>query len=222
MLLLPVGDDNPHDTTPFLTWALLTANVILMLYVATLGQDGVARFYYRYGYVPGRSSAYALVTSAFLHGGAVHLAMNMLFLWIFGDNIEDRFGRFGFLVFYLGGAVVSALGFQVLSGKSGVPLVGASGAVSAVLGAYLVLFPWCRIKVFYWILLVFVGIWRVQAIVVIGVWFLGQYVAFRGGAATNVAHSAHIAGFVFGLAVTGVLRATGIVRVPRRRNRIDR
>ena len=219
MLLVPVGDENPHDTTPVLTWALLAANVILMLYVLTLG-DGMTRFYYRYGYIPGKSAGYTLVTSAFLHGGVLHLVMNMLFLWIFADNLEDQFGHVGFLVFYLCGAVVSALGFQFLSGKSSVPLVGASGAVSAVLGGYVVLFPWCRIKVFYWLLLVFVGIWQVPAIVVIAVWFLAQYLAFRSGVETNVAHSAHIAGFVFGFAVTAFLRTAGVVRPPRRRNRV--
>jgi len=220
MFLLPVGDENPHDTTPVLTWALLAANVVLMLYVFTLGPEGQAAFYYRHGYLPGQSPARTLVTSAFLHGGILHLVLNMLFLWIFADNIEDRFGHFGFLVFYLCGAVVSALGFQVLSGKSDVPLVGASGAVSAVLGGYLVLFPWCRIKVFYWLLLIFFGIWHVPAIVVILVWFVGQYIAFKGGAATNIAHSAHIAGFVFGFAVTAVLRTMGLVRPPQRRNQV--
>ena len=145
----------------------------------------------------------ALVTSMFLHGGWFHLLGNMLFLWVFGNNIEDRLGRIRFLPFYLLCGIVAGLGQALADTSSDVPLVGASGAIAGVLGGYILLYP--RARVLTLILLVFIPIFlRLPAMVVLGIWFLEQ-IAFgyfdvnSGGETGGVAYFAHIGGFLFGL-----------------------
>ena len=154
-----------------------------------------------------------MVTSMFLHGGWVHLLGNMLYLWIFGNNVEDRLGSIPFLLFYLAGGLVAALMQVVIDPDSTVPLVGASGAIAAALGTYLVLFPGARI-----LSLVFLGFFyqllEVPAVIVLGLWFGLQLLdgaASLGGSTAQggVAFFAHIGGFVFGLFVGFVLRLTG-------------
>jgi membrane associated rhomboid family serine protease len=140
----------------------------------------------------------SLISSMFLHGGIAHLAFNMWSLWIFGDNVEEAFGKAGYLALYLVGGVVATIGYAVFNLESTIPLVGASGAIATVMGAYLVLFPTHRI-----LSLVFLFFVAVPAVVFIGFWFVGQ---FGVDPASNVAWEAHVAGFAFGVVIALLLR----------------
>lgn len=142
----------------------------------------------------------SLLSSMFLHGGLAHLAFNMWSLWIFGDNVEEAFGKAGYLALYLAGGVVATVGYSVFNLDSTIPLVGASGAIAAVMGAYLVLFPNHRLLT----LIFFVFFVAVPAALFIGFWFIGQ---FAIDPASNVAWEAHVAGFAFGVVIALILRA---------------
>jgi membrane associated rhomboid family serine protease len=214
---------------PVVTLALVAACVaafFVELSVTGSGGDAALEsFFGRWGAVPADISAaldrgdylgsasIGVLTSMFLHGGWLHLLGNMLFLWIFGNNVEDRLGPIPFLLFYLVGGIAAALAQVVIDPTSTVPLVGASGAIAAALGAYIVLFPGARI-----LSLVFLGFFyqllEVPALVVLGYWFVLQLVSGFGalGAQTaqgGVAFFAHIGGFVLGVVVGVFLRATG-------------
>ena len=223
--MIPLRDANPTRRTPVVTIALIAACVavfVVELAVESGGQAALGAFFERFGAMPARiSEAIAvgrwtdpamagIVTSLFLHGGWLHLAGNMLFLWIFGNNIEDRLGRLPFLAFYLVGGIVAALTQVAIEPGSTVPLVGASGAIAAALGAYLIIFPGARI-----LSLVFLGFFyqliEVPAIVILGYWFVFQLVdgAAALGAPTaggGVAFFAHIGGFLLGVVVGLPLR----------------
>ncbi|MGI9610538.1 MAG: rhomboid family intramembrane serine protease [Acidimicrobiia bacterium] len=140
----------------------------------------------------------SVITSMFLHGGIAHLAFNMWSLWIFGDNVEEAFGKAGYLALYVVGGIVATVGYALFNSDSTIPLVGASGAIAAVMGAYLVLFPTHRI-----LSLVFFFFVAVPAVLFIGIWFVGQ---FSIDPASNVAWEAHVAGFAFGVLVALLLR----------------
>ncbi len=147
---------------------------------------------------PHKNVYLAVLTSLFLHGSVTHLAFNMLFLWIFGNNLEDRWGRFRYLLFYLGAGVAATLAFVISSPSSAVPLIGASGAIAGVMGAYLVLFPRARILG----LLGFIPL-PLPAWVFLGFWFFSQFI----GGSDGVAYAAHVGGFLFGMAVGGLVRS---------------
>jgi membrane associated rhomboid family serine protease len=155
----------------------------------------------------GKSPALSVLFAMFLHGGWLHLLGNMLFLWVFGNNVEERFGRLGFLVFYLAAGYLAAYGFALANADSTVPLIGASGAVSGVLGAYLVLFPRARV----WSLvpvLLFLPL-RLPAWLVLGLWFALQWAYSSGYAVSaggSVAYLAHVLGFIAGAVVALPLR----------------
>jgi membrane associated rhomboid family serine protease len=227
--VIPLRDANPTRRTPIVTLALIGACFIAFAYelgvLASNGEAGLDRFFLDYGVVPAeltRSLAngawlslpvLAVVTSLFLHGGWLHLLGNMLYLWIFGNNVEDRLGRPLFLGFYLLGGVVAGLAQVAISPDSTVPLIGASGAIAATLGAYLVLFPRARI-----LSLVFLGFFyqliEVPALLVLGFWFVLQLIdGVASLGATNaqggVAFFAHIGGFVAGALVAAVIRGRG-------------
>lgn len=207
--MFPIRDHNPSGRTPFVTLALLAANVLVFLayYPAATSDFALARFYMHWGLVPLRlmsGEGYeTLVTHMFLHGGWMHLAGNMLFLWIFGDNLEDQMGHFGFLLFYLA-AGLAAAGLQIAADPgSSVPMVGASGAIAGVMGGYLLLFPRARVDVLL-ILVIFFRIFALPAWLVLGLWFGIQLVS---GLATptdagGVAYWAHAGGFIAGLVLT--------------------
>ena len=214
--MFPIRDHNPSGGTPFVTYALLLANIgVFLSYWLTLqNPDDLGLFFYTWGLVPDRTMAgYSLqtaITHMFLHGGWLHLAGNMLFLWIFGDNLEDELGHFGFALFYLACGLAAA-GLQVGADvRSGVPMIGASGAIAGVLGGYLVLFPRARVDVLF-IFVVFFRIFAIPAWIVLGVWFAIQL--FQGAYATNdgVAYLAHIGGFIGGavLILPALLRRGG-------------
>jgi membrane associated rhomboid family serine protease len=201
------------------------------------GEAGVEAFFRAFGVVPvqliaawdaGRivgEETLAVFTSMFLHVNLIHLAGNLIYLWIFGNNVEDRLGRLGFVLFYLAGGVAAAAAQVAIDPASSIPMVGASGAISAVLGTYLVMFPGARI-----LSLVFLGFFyqlvEVPALVVLGLWFVLQLVDGIGslglaGAEGGVAFFAHIGGFVFGLLVGVLVRGGAAGRGRRRREPVS-
>lgn len=223
--MFPVGDDNRGARgIPVVTLVLVALNVLVYLYEASLGQDALADFITTYGVIPAeierQQDLYTLLTSMFVHGGFAHISGNMLFLWIFGDNIERRFGSVLFLIFYVVTGL-AASGAQILTDTSStVPSVGASGAISGVMGAYTLLYPLNRVRVLVW----YWGMLHVPAFIFLGIWFLTQFV--NGVAALNVvttqssgvAFWAHIGGFVAGLAMALVL---GPLRPEREQRQVD-
>jgi membrane associated rhomboid family serine protease len=213
--MFPVGDDNVKGAGPsFVNWVLIAINVLVFIFQATMDPSSMQEFVNRYGVIPVEilqgNNLISLLTSMFLHGGWMHLIGNMLFLWVFGDNIEHSLGHIGYLLFYLAGGLAATAAHILLNTGSTIPSVGASGAISAVLGAYIVMFPQSRVKMLF--LGRGFGVTRVSALVFLGIWFATQL--FSGvasiGAETaqtgGVAFWAHIGGFVFGLIAGFLLR----------------
>jgi membrane associated rhomboid family serine protease len=201
--VIPLRDVIPTRTTPFVTVSLIAVNAAVFLFQLSLG-DGVVAFVRSFGLVPAEFSWAAVLTSMFLHGGLLHFGGNMLYLWIFGDNVEDRMGHGRFLAFYLLCGLAAALAQTLSSPASVIPMVGASGAIAGVMGAYFVLYPRSRIVTLVPIF-VFIHIIEVPAIFFLGVWFLMQFLSGVGslGAGTadtgGIAFWAHTAGFAAGL-----------------------
>jgi membrane associated rhomboid family serine protease len=230
--VIPLRDANPVRRAPIVTIAIIVACIIAFAYrlgaESNAGEPGIEDLFFRFGVVPSELTAawregrnvfgetLAIFTSMFLHVNLPHLVGNLIYLWIFGNNVEDRFGRLGYILFYLAGGAAAALAQVAIDPTSSVPMVGASGAISAVLGAYLVLFPGARI-----LSLVFLGFFyqliEVPALVVLGFWFVLQLIDGIGslglaGAEGGVAFFAHIGGFVAGLAVGLLVRGTSGAR----------
>jgi len=207
--MFPIRDHNPSERTPYVTIGLIAANVAVFLVGLGLFQDdrALALFYYDYALLPMRLSNgenyAALVTSTFIHGGFVHLAGNMLFLWIFGDNLEDEMGHLPFLFFYLVSGIGASLAQAAMNPMSTIPIVGASGAIAGVMGGYLLLFPRARVDIFVF-LIVFFRIFSIPSWILLGVWFAMQVVSGINGdsAGGGVAYWAHMGGFVAGLVLT--------------------
>jgi len=209
--LIPLRDIIPSRTTPVVTIALIAVNVLVFLFELSLGR-AVDAFTLYWGLVPAAFSWVTVFTSMFLHGGVLHVAGNMLYLWIFGDNVEDRMGHGRFLVFYLLCGVAAALAQTITTPDSVVPMVGASGAIAGVLGAYFVLYPKSRIVTLI-PLFFFFQVIEVPAILFLGIWFLMQFISGLGSIVTvtgqsagGVAFWAHIAGFVAGISGVVVFR----------------
>jgi membrane associated rhomboid family serine protease len=211
--VIPLRDVIPSRTTPYVTIGLIAANILVFLYEMTLDARSLEAFVLYFGLVPAAFSWVAVVTSMFVHGGLLHAGGNMLFLWIFGDNVEDRTGHGRFLVFYLLCGIAAALAQAALSPNSVMAMVGASGAIAGVMGAYFVLYPHSRIVTLV-PLFFFFPIVEVPAVVFLGVWFLLQFVSGVGSIAAStggepaggVAFWAHVAGFVAGLGGVFVFR----------------
>src|SRR5688572_18296703 len=209
--MLPIGDDNTsRRTVPVVTFALIALNVLLFFVELSGGEP----FIEKWAFVPSRFLAnpagdiLTLFTSMFMHAGLVHLGGNMLYLWIFGDNVEDRFGPVKFLVFYLVCGLAATFSQLAVSMGSNIPNLGASGAIAGVLGAYLVMFPQSRVHV-----LQGRSIIPVPALIVIGLWFVLQLFSGIGSISDTadtggVAYMAHIGGFVAGFILTYVLRGS--------------
>ena len=182
--MFPIRDHNPSARTPFVTWALILLNVAIFVGYAGALDDprALASVYGEYAMIPERVAAgrqtYTVLTSMFLHGGWMHLIGNMLFLYIFGDNIEDVLGHVGFLAFYLATGVAAALAHLAADPSSGIPTVGASGAIAGVMGGYLLLFPRARVDVLF-IFIIIVRIIPLPAWTMLGLWFALQI--FNGG-----------------------------------------
>jgi membrane associated rhomboid family serine protease len=210
--MFPIGDDDSaRRTTPVVTYALIALNV-LFFFVELSGGDP---FIEHWSVVPRRllanpgSDFPTIFTSMFMHAGWLHLGGNMLYLWIFGDNVEDNFGHLKFLFFYLLCGIAATLAQLAFSTGSNVPNLGASGAIAGVLGAYILLFPRGQVKV-----LMGRGVIPMPALVVIGFWIVLQFVSGIGSITNSaetggVAYMAHIGGFLAGIILTFLLRATG-------------
>lgn len=223
--MIPLKDENPTSTIPFVTVGLIIANILSFMYEVSLGPD-LKGLVYTYGAIPyeitHRTSigegAYippflSVFSSMFLHGGVMHIAGNMLYLWIFGNNIEDSMGHIKFLVFYILSGIAAAYTNAYIDSESTIPMIGASGAISGVLGAYLLLFPYARV-----LTLVPLGfyyqIMRVPAVFVLGFWIVIQLfsgtlslgIPQKGG----VAWFAHIGGFVAGILLVGLFKKRGV------------
>jgi membrane associated rhomboid family serine protease len=208
--VIPLKDNIPTRTLPIIAVSLIFVNILIFLWQRFTLQGVASEQVYRYfGFIPHElavslTTQWGLVpynimtmfTSMFLHGGFLHLAGNMLYLWIFGNNIEDALGHLKFILFYLISGLVAA-GFQLLyDPTSNVPMIGASGAISGVLGAYLVLYPYARIKTLL-IIIVFIKVVELPAILLLTIWFFMQ--VLYSTSMDGVAWYAHIGGFIFGL-----------------------
>jgi len=220
--MIPLRDINPRHSTPLVTIAFILVNALVWLYQVSLGQAGGERFIFALGLVPARIDAVftthaislgdaflPLVTSMFLHGGWMHVIGNMWFLWVFGDNVEDRFGHSIYFLFYVACGLGAGLIHTAFDWGSSVPTVGASGAISGVMGAYLVMFQRSKVVtliplIFFWFTV------QIPAMFFVGYWILLQFV---GGLGAMSMHSqggtawwAHIGGFAVGFVLAKVLR----------------
>jgi len=212
--MLPIKDNNPTTITPWVTYAIIAINVVVFVGTVTLDPRATVLMTLQYGAIPAVLFGHAelppgfspfpagfgflsIFSAMFMHGGWMHLGGNMLYLWIFGNNVEDSMGHFRFLIFYLACGVAAALGHGLLDTQSEIPMIGASGALAGVLGAYFLLYPKARVLVwFFWVF-----IFYVPAVVVLGFWFISQVINFGSGADLGIAWVAHIAGFLAGLAL---------------------
>jgi membrane associated rhomboid family serine protease len=203
--MFPVSDVIPSRTTPFVTVGLIVLNSLVFLYELQLSRPELQLFVQVFGVVPVDFNWPSLITSMFLHEGWMHLLGNMLYLWIFGDNVEDQLGHFGFLVFYLGAGAAAALGQVYVSAGSTIPMIGASGAIAGVMGAYFVLYPHSRVLTVVF-LLFFMDMVEIPAIFFLGIWFIKELfsgVGSLGARSLNggVAFWAHVAGFAVGAVI---------------------
>jgi membrane associated rhomboid family serine protease len=208
--MIPLRDVIPTRTWPGVTVSLIVLNVVVFLHEQMLGRHALELFVREYGLVPADFAWDHVVTSMFLHGGWAHLGGNMLYLWIFGDNVEDRLGHVRYLLFYLLCGTAAALAQTYVRPDSSIPMIGASGAISGVLGAYIVLFPHSRVLTIVPIIFI-IQLLEVPAIVLLGLWFLMQLLSGVGslGARADiggVAFWAHVAGFVAGLAMVNIFK----------------
>ena len=213
--MIPLRDENPTYRIPFVNYALIAINIFMFLWQIGLGSEN-QNVFYSLALVPQAVTSgfdlrdlSSIFTSMFMHAGFAHIAGNMLYLWIFGDNVEDVLGHFRYLLFYLAGGFAASLTHILLYPSSTIPTVGASGAIAATLGAYLLLFPNRRV-----VTIIpfgfFLQVARIPALIVLGFWFLLQL--FEGAVALGmaqlggVAFWAHIGGFVFGMLFGPLLR----------------
>jgi membrane associated rhomboid family serine protease len=202
--MIPLRDVIPSRTTPYITVTIIILNVLAWLFELALPADVRTLFLQVYGVVPADFHATTLITSMFLHGGWMHVLGNMWYLWIFGDNVEDRLGHGRFIVFYLLCGIIAALGQIAIDPQSTLPTIGASGAIAGVMGAYFVLYPRSRVLTLI-PLIIFWEIIELPAIVLLGFWFVIQLfsagtiavTASTGGG--GVAFAAHVAGFIVGM-----------------------
>ncbi len=214
--MIPIKDRNPTHRFPIITILIIIVNVVVFLYEVSLDSKGLESFFLAYGVIPfsvigtfaqgplDPMAVFPLLSSMFLHGGILHLGGNMLYLWVFGDNIEDKLGHGRFLAFYLLCGLAATLLHVVIDPASTVPTAGASGAISGVLGAYLLMFPKARvvtvIPIFF-----FLQVAELPALIVLGFWFVIQFfngmasLGYETGGMGGVAWWAHIGGFIAGL-----------------------
>jgi membrane associated rhomboid family serine protease len=232
--MLPLNDPEvPRHRFPFVNYTIIILNFIVFIYMLTLGSTGSDIFIYQYGFIPvgllqgvsinsaqlsdGSTISFAssipawctLFTSMFVHSGWLHILGNMLYLWVFGDNVEDRFGHIKYVLFYLFAGLAAAFLQTIIDPASDIPNVGASGAIAGVLGAYLVFYPGSRVRTLLFVIII-PFIVKIPAFVLLIIWFVLQFVSGIGslGAvdAGGVAYFAHVGGFVFGMAVAGIAR----------------
>jgi membrane associated rhomboid family serine protease len=200
--MIPLRDVIPSRTTPYITVTIIVLNALAWLFEISLG-DSLPLFLQIYGVVPADFRALTLITSMFLHGSWMHVIGNMWYLWIFGDNVEDRLGHGRFIVFYLLCGTLAALGQIATDPGSMLPTIGASGAIAGVMGAYFVLYPRSRVLTLI-MLIIFWEVIELPAVVLLGFWFVMQLfsagtIATASTGSGGVAFAAHVAGFVVGM-----------------------
>jgi membrane associated rhomboid family serine protease len=228
--MFPIDDDNPTRITPYVTYGLIAINVLVFIYELTFSEPGLTKFFYQWAVVPSQLTGaitgsplpiltveppeiLTLITAQFLHAGFAHIAGNMLFLWIFGNNVEDQLGHIKFLLFYLACGVLASLAQWFFSQGSQLPSLGASGAIAGVMGAYIIRFPNVNVKT-----VIPIGIFplvtNIPAYFYLGIWFFQQALySFAtltpktnvGMEAGGVAYWAHAGGFVFGALLAPLL-----------------
>ena len=242
--MIPLDDpDIERSRYPVLTVGLIAANVLIFLYQLSLDPIEVFAFVYKFGAIPveilGNSQLVAvpvqtgvfvttidvkspipdwatMFSSMFIHGGFLHLGGNMIYLWVFGKTVEDRFGHLAFAVLYVVAGIVGTLSQSWVDQSSEIPMVGASGAIAGVLGAYLLLYPLSRVRILLWMFLITVV--RVPAIILLGFWAVIQFFNSVGstgpevGSSGGVAYFAHLGGFVFGAVIVGAYQLTRLGR----------
>src|SRR6185437_772814 len=218
--MIPLKDMTPRRSIPFVTLLLIAINVIVFMHQISLPPTATDAFIKTYGLIPAKISLalagrhytmeqalLPLFTCMFLHGGFLHILGNMWFLWIFGGNVEDRFGSLPYLVFYLVCGIGSGISQVLFSWGSHIPSIGASGAISGVLGAYIVFFPKSRILTLVPLFIIFF-LWRIPAIIFIGLWFAMQFlsgvVSLGQANVGGVAWWAHVGGFLVGMLIAGI------------------
>jgi membrane associated rhomboid family serine protease len=206
--MIPLKDDVPTRTFPIITVSIVLVNIFIFLWFRMLFTGSEMTLVYRYAFVPKELlvslasrpdllpyNVLTIFTSMFLHGGILHIAGNMLYLWIFGNNVEDALGHFRFVIFYLFSGLIAALVQTSVDPGSSIPMIGASGAVSGILGAYLLLYPRARVKTLIFIF-IFITTAEIPAMLLLTIWFLMQILFSQG---QGVAWFAHIGGFIVGL-----------------------
>ena len=204
-MLFPYKDDNPRVLVPYVTYAIISINVlifVLQLNMAMVNPSIEREFIYKFGFIPSNFSFFTMFTSMFLHGGFSHIFGNMWFLWVFGDNVEGILGHIKFGIFYLLCGLVATMSQLFVNPESTIPMVGASGAIAGVLGMYMIRFPHARVHVFAFIIIFFTT-FRVPAMFVLGFWFFNQLTNGLGSLGFDttggVAWFAHIGGFIAGV-----------------------
>jgi membrane associated rhomboid family serine protease len=220
--MIPLKDMTPRRSVPFVTLLLIAVNIIVFVHQLSLSPAAADAFIRMYGLVPAKISLalagrrytleealLPLFTCMFLHGGLLHILGNMWFLWIFGANVEDRMGALPYLAFYLVCGIGSGISQVLFSWGSHVPSIGASGAISGVLGAYIVFFPRSKILTLIPLFIIFFT-WRIPAVVFIGLWFIMQFLSGVSSLAQvntgGVAWWAHVGGFLLGMLIAGIAR----------------
>jgi membrane associated rhomboid family serine protease len=212
--VFPVSDVIPSRTVPFVTVGLIIVNAVVFLYQVTLPAELLDAFVAQYALIPASFSWINVFTSMFLHAGWMHVIGNMLYLWIFGDNVEDRLGHVRFLLFYLASGCAAAMLQLIINPFTTVPMLGASGAIAGVMGAYFVLYPESRVLTAVFIL-IFFDLIEIPAIFFLGIWFVMQLLSGVGSLSATHANAggtafwAHIGGFVVGVVVGIALRISG-------------
>ena len=226
MIFFPYRDDNPTQSFPLINWTIILANIwVFFAYQLPLGPKGQELYFANFGFIPaaffGQFSQDdigimawdwgSVVTSMFSHGGLLHLLGNMLFLYLYGDNLEDALGKVKYLLFYLLCGFFAAIAQSFINPMSEIPMVGASGAISGVIAGYLLLYPRANIRIFYWFFL-FIGTLYLPAYMVLGLWVFEQMIALPESMkqAGGVAIAAHLGGFASGLILTPFMRKPGV------------
>ena len=206
MFFFPISDDNESSSRPLVCYFIIGICCFIFLWQSTLPINLNREAIYNFGVIPAAvlgnqeslvSPYLTIFTSMFMHGGWMHLIGNMVFLWIFGDNIEDSMGHKKFLIFYLVCGIVAALLQALINPDSSIPMIGASGAIAGILGAYLVLHPRANVNVLFW-LFIFITVIKVPAFIVLSIWIFSQFFSASFGSEGGVAYFAHIGGFVAG------------------------
>lgn len=222
MIIFPYRDDNPTRSFPLVNWVLIGANLwVFFVWQMPLELEEQAAYFSNFGFIPAmffsqftnfsiENAAWewcTVFTSMFSHGGIFHLLGNLLFLYIYGDNLEEAMGKIWYLLFYISCGLLAAFAQALTNPESQIPMVGASGAISGVIAGYLLLYPRANVRVFYW-LIILVGTIYVPAYMVLGWWLVQQVLSFPESmkAAGGVAVAAHLGGFIAGIILTPILK----------------